>query len=108
MDILSLPILEWGGMLPFGLLSAHLPVPGHGWETLANLAPWLTPMGTDSTGSEISHTLGLVQQVLAQQFEQTDLAGQVQDAWTTFVETGQIWAMAIGIIFGYMFRTFTS
>jgi hypothetical protein len=46
--------------------------------------------------------------VLAQQFEQTDLAGQVQDAWANFVETGQIWAMAIGLMFGYMFRTFTS
>ncbi|WP_421657923.1 hypothetical protein [Leptothermofonsia sp. ETS-13] len=39
---------------------------------------------------------------------QVDLAGDVQRAFNNFVKTGQIWAFLIGIILGYLFRTFTS
>ncbi|MEM6501432.1 MAG: hypothetical protein AAF685_06305 [Cyanobacteria bacterium P01_C01_bin.89] len=51
--------------------------------------------------------VGLSQTILAQQFEETDLGADVQSAWNNFVESGQIWALIIGVIFGYMFRTFT-
>ncbi|MEM9771690.1 MAG: hypothetical protein AAF889_08865 [Cyanobacteria bacterium P01_D01_bin.73] len=51
--------------------------------------------------------MGLSQTVMAQKFEETDLAAQVQEAWGNFVESGQIWALIIGVVFGYMFRTFT-
>ncbi|MEM9246712.1 MAG: hypothetical protein AAGA67_13375, partial [Cyanobacteria bacterium P01_F01_bin.153] len=51
--------------------------------------------------------VGLSQTILAQQFEETDLASDVQSAWNNFVESGQIWALIIGVVFGYMFRTFT-
>jgi hypothetical protein len=37
-----------------------------------------------------------------------DLLGQMQGAWNNFVKTGQIWAMLIGIIVGYMFKSLTS
>ena len=47
------------------------------------------------------------QTILAQQFEESDLGKQVQDSWNNFVESGQIWALCVGVIFGYMFRTFT-
>jgi hypothetical protein len=46
--------------------------------------------------------------ILAQRIEDPDILGQIQNAWNNFVETGQIWAMLIGIFFGYMFRSFTS
>lgn len=39
---------------------------------------------------------------------QVDLGGDVQRAFNNFVKTGQIWAFLIGIILGYLFRTFTS
>ena len=46
--------------------------------------------------------------ILAQMIEDPDILGQIESAWNNFVETGQIWAMLIGIFFGYIFRSFTS
>jgi hypothetical protein len=37
-----------------------------------------------------------------------DIIGQVQDAYHNFVVTGQVWALIIGIVVGYMFKGFTS
>jgi hypothetical protein len=37
-----------------------------------------------------------------------DVLGQMQAAWNNFVKTGQVWAMLIGIIVGYMFKSLTS
>lgn len=39
---------------------------------------------------------------------EVDLAGDVQRAFNNFVKTGQVWAFLVGIILGYLFRTFTS
>ena len=46
--------------------------------------------------------------VLAQQFKETDLAGDVGKQWEKFVKTGQVWAFLIGILFGYLVKTFTT
>jgi hypothetical protein len=46
--------------------------------------------------------------VLAQQFKQTDIVGDVGKTWSHFVKTGQVWAFLIGIVAGYMVKTFTS
>ena len=40
--------------------------------------------------------------------EQTDLAGSVQQAWNSFVQSGQVWAIIIGFVLGYLFRSFTA
>jgi len=45
--------------------------------------------------------------LLAQMIEDPDIIGQMTDAWNNFVETGQIWAMLIGIFLGYVFASFT-
>ena len=45
---------------------------------------------------------------LAQRIEDPDLLGQVQDTWDNFIESGQVWAMLIGLLVGYMFRSMTS
>lgn len=37
-----------------------------------------------------------------------DILANIQNAWGNFVKTGQIWAMLIGIFFGYLFRSMTS
>lgn len=50
----------------------------------------------------ISHSL-----LLAQMVEDPDLMGKVTDAWTNFVETGQGWALLIGVFVGYSFANFT-
>jgi hypothetical protein len=46
--------------------------------------------------------------ILAQMVEDPDVLGQMQDAWNNFVETGQVWALLIGVFIGYMFRSLTS
>ncbi len=43
----------------------------------------------------------------AQMIEDPDVIGQMTEAWQNFVETGQIWAMLIGIVLGYIFASFT-
>ncbi|AFY53395.1 hypothetical protein Riv7116_0810 [Rivularia sp. PCC 7116] len=46
--------------------------------------------------------------VLAQTVSDPDLMGQVQKAWNNFVQTGQIWALLIGLVIGYLIRNLTS
>lgn len=43
----------------------------------------------------------------AQRIEDPDIIGQITTAWQNFVESGQVWAMLIGIFFGYVFASFT-
>jgi hypothetical protein len=45
--------------------------------------------------------------VLAQNVTDPNLVGQMQKTWNHFVQTGQIWALLIGLIVGYMFRNLT-
>lgn len=46
--------------------------------------------------------------VLAQSVTDPDVLGQMQRAWNNFIKTGQVWALLIGIFFGYVFRGFTA
>ncbi len=46
--------------------------------------------------------------VVAQTVTDTDLMGTVQKAFNHFIKSGQGWAMLIGIIIGYMFRSLTT
>ena len=46
--------------------------------------------------------------VIAQTVNDPDLLGQAQKAWNNFVETGQIWALLIGLVIGYVIRNLTS
>lgn len=46
--------------------------------------------------------------ILAQNVKDPKVLEQMQKAWNHFVDSGQIWAMIIGIIIGYMFKSLTS
>lgn len=46
--------------------------------------------------------------VLAQQITDPNLIGQIQKAFSHFVQSGQVWAMLIGLAIGYMIRNLTS
>ncbi|MGF1673310.1 MAG: hypothetical protein ACFCUV_06410 [Rivularia sp. (in: cyanobacteria)] len=46
--------------------------------------------------------------VLAQNISDPDLLGQFQKAFNNFVETGQVWALLIGLVVGYLIRNLTS
>lgn len=45
--------------------------------------------------------------IFAQIIEDPDIIGQMSDAWKHFVESGQVWALLIGVFFGYTFASFT-
>ena len=45
--------------------------------------------------------------IIAQQFDQ-DILGDISDAWTNFIDSGQVWALIIGIVLGYMIRNLTA
>ncbi|MEB3181713.1 MAG: hypothetical protein VKL59_22175 [Nostocaceae cyanobacterium] len=46
--------------------------------------------------------------VLAQNVSDPDLVGSFQRGFSHFVQTGQIWALLIGIIIGWILRNLTS
>ncbi|MBU7586404.1 MAG: hypothetical protein KAF91_26670 [Nostoc sp. TH1S01] len=46
--------------------------------------------------------------VLAQQISDPNLMGQVQKAWNHFIQTGQVWALLVGLVIGWLFRNLTS
>ncbi len=35
-----------------------------------------------------------------------DILGDFQNAWNNFIKTGQVWALIIGLVFGWGFRSF--
>lgn len=45
---------------------------------------------------------------LAQTITDPDLMGQIQKAWNHFIQTGQVWALLIGLVIGYIIRNLTS
>ncbi|NDJ20394.1 hypothetical protein GS682_01770 [Nostoc sp. B(2019)] len=46
--------------------------------------------------------------VLAQTITDPDLMGQIQKSWNHFIQTGQVWALLIGLVIGYIIRNLTS
>jgi hypothetical protein len=45
--------------------------------------------------------------LLAEISDRVDVLGQMQDAWFNFIDSGQVWALLIGVFFGYLFKGFT-
>jgi hypothetical protein len=45
--------------------------------------------------------------VIAQQFDQ-DILGDIVNAWNTFIQSGQVWALIIGLVIGYLIRGITA
>lgn len=43
----------------------------------------------------------------AQAIEKVDVLGDFQKAWNNFIQSGQVWALIIGFVLGWMFRNFT-
>jgi hypothetical protein len=46
--------------------------------------------------------------IVAQQFKETNLSGDVGKWWDKVVKTGQVWAFLLGAIFGYLIKAFTT
>jgi len=80
----------------------------HFWDLSAipfDLIPWTEGQESFiSLGGHLSH--GSL--VLAQRFDNVDLLGDIQKSFQHFIKSGQVWALGIGIVLGYMFRSFTA
>ncbi|MBW4509929.1 MAG: hypothetical protein KME64_25955 [Scytonematopsis contorta HA4267-MV1] len=61
----------------------------------------------EATYQLLSH-LHISSTVIAQSVRDPNILGQMQRAFTHFVQTGQAWAMLIGLVIGYMLRNLTS
>ncbi|ACK67623.1 conserved hypothetical protein [Rippkaea orientalis PCC 8801] len=46
--------------------------------------------------------------LFAQSVQNVDILADFQKSWKNFIQSGQVWALGIGFVLGYMFRTFTS
>ncbi len=46
--------------------------------------------------------------LLAQRIDDPDILGKFKKSWQNFIESGQVWALGIGFVLGYIFRSFTS
>lgn len=78
-------------------------------HVLQDMSVWLTHGSLVSEAARSLHIdISLDHVVLATQFKQTDLVGDLQRAFDNFVKTGQAWAFLIGLVLGYMLKTFTS
>jgi hypothetical protein len=49
----------------------------------------------------------LTQPIIAQQFDQ-DVLGDAGNLLSNFVQSGQIWALLVGFVLGYMLRSVTT
>ena len=54
------------------------------------------------------HSLSHFATILAQIVKDPDILGQMRDAWNNFITTGQVWALLIGMFFGYLFKSLTN
>lgn len=39
---------------------------------------------------------------------QIDVVAEMQAAFNHFIQSGQVWALVIGLVLGYLFRSFTA
>lgn len=82
---------------------------------MVDVFPWVAQtivlpiLGPDTLAS-LSHSIHDLMHhgLLFSQVTDADLVGEFQAAFKKFVETGQIWAMLIGMIVGYFFRALTT
>lgn len=78
------------------------------WSFLGGFAIslWTTILLSNTVNAQSSIAVNLT--VLAQNVSDPDVLGQVQKAFNNFVETGQVWALLIGLVVGYLIRNLTS
>jgi hypothetical protein len=46
--------------------------------------------------------------LIAQTVRDANIMGQMQKSFNNFVQSGQVWALLIGLVIGYMVRSLTS
>ena len=82
--------MEIIGMMTFDFSLFHLDPNTLHWDIWQEQLP--------AIGSLIAQTLS----------KDYDIFADAQKAFNNFIESGQVWALGIGLVFGYMFRAFTT
>ncbi len=81
------------------MLLSELPLTSLG---LVDLSLWQDPLSLwGAQLLELSH-------FLAQRIDDPDIIGKFQKSWKNFIESGQVWALGLGFVLGYLFRHFTA
>jgi hypothetical protein len=57
---------------------------------------------------ELSHEAATSALVLAKIDKSVDVMAQMQEGFDHFIKSGQVWALLIGFVLGYLFRNFTA
>lgn len=63
---------------------------------------------TNTSGSQLVGSLQINSTIVAQTISDSDLLGDFQRAYSNFIDSGQVWALLIGLVLGYMIRSLTS
>ena len=48
------------------------------------------------------------QAMVVAQLEDVDVLGDMVNVWNTFISSGQVWALIIGLVLGYLIRGMTT
>ncbi len=67
----------------------------------------LINIASDGTLHTVWHDVTSTGHLLAQTIEGPGIGERTQEAWSNFVDSGQIWAFIVGLGFGYWFRYMT-
>ena len=73
-------------------------------HSISSFSPAIVDLGANIQVRSGMMTHGLV---LAQQFQNTDILGNIQAGWADFLQTGKAGALAVGLVMGYMVRGMT-
>ncbi len=67
-----------------------------------------TASGSDLSLAYLPASSALQTEAIVAQVFRQDVLGDIRKGWNNFVESGQIWALLIGIVAGYMLKSITS
>jgi hypothetical protein len=69
----------------------------------------VVPMAADFVADlHIGSNLSSHGLIIAEQFQNVDILGNMQNGWNDFLRTGKAGVLAIGLVVGYMVRGITS
>jgi hypothetical protein len=76
-------------------------------EPLQGRIQLLLPLMTIGTNLQVQFDLTSHGLLLAEQFQNVDLMGNMQTGWADFLQSGKAGVLAIGLVVGYMIRGIT-
>jgi hypothetical protein len=76
--------------------------------TIFDLSPLTHLFPLPETGNFLIEQLTPGLTLFAKVSRDIDVLAQMQDAFNNFIKSGQVWALGIGFVLGYLFRSLTA